>query len=77
MLMPITSLAETDVVHPVKVVEYLLVPVESAGSADAVIVFDTVGIAVPVAIFQTSNVTVPASTEMFQLLIVQACPTEK
>ena len=45
---------------------------DSAGFADAVMVLDTVGIAVPVAIFQRSNVTVPASTVMFHALMVQA-----
>jgi hypothetical protein len=66
------SFAATEVVHPDIDVLCSAVPVESAGLAEAVIVFVTVGIAVPVAIFQMSNVTVPASTVIFHAVIVQA-----
>ena len=52
------SPAEKLVVHPVNVEERIALPVASAGFADAVIVFDTVGNAVPVLIFQTSIVQV-------------------
>ena len=48
-----------------------------AGSAAAVMVFATVGIAVPVAIFQTSKVIVPVSTVIFQAEMVQANGTVK
>ena len=74
---PTMSFAATVVVQPVKVVEWMAVPVEIAGSADAVIVFATVGIAVPVAIFQMSNVIVPVSTVMFHAVMVQANGTVK
>jgi hypothetical protein len=65
-------LALTLVVHPVSVVLCKTVPVEIAGNAEAVIVFETVGFAVPVAIFQTSMVSVPASTSITQPTIAQA-----
>jgi hypothetical protein len=77
MFTPKMSLAETAVVQPVRVVECRAVPDAIAGSADAVMVFATVGIAVPFAIFQTSNVIVPVSTVMFQALSVQAKGTKK
>ncbi|MGD0580940.1 MAG: hypothetical protein ABSC08_18690 [Bryobacteraceae bacterium] len=53
------SFALTAVVQPVRVVEWIAVPALIAGINEAVMVFETVGIAVPVVIFQTSTVTVP------------------
>lgn len=66
------SLAVTAVVQPVRVVLWMAVPVEIAGSAEAVMVLVTVGTAVPEAIFQMSTVAVPASTVMFHADTVQA-----
>jgi hypothetical protein len=71
-LIPTMSFAATAVVQPVRVVECSEVFDAIAGSAEAVMVFETVGIAVPVAIFQTSTVAVPVSTLIFHALIVQA-----
>jgi len=70
--MPTISFFATAVVHPVKVVEWIAVPTEIAGTADAVMLFDTVGIAVPVAIFQISIVAVPVSTAIFHAEMLHA-----
>jgi hypothetical protein len=56
-LKPNISPAANEVVHPVKFVDRIALPVESAGFVP-MIVFATVGNAVPVAIFQTSIVQV-------------------
>ena len=70
------SFADTDVVHPVKVVLCFAVPVEMAGSADAVMVLVTVGTAVPFATFQTSTVIVPPSIMRLHAEIVQENGTD-
>jgi hypothetical protein len=54
---PKISPAAKEVVHPVKFVDRIALPVESAGFVP-MIVFATVGKAVPVTIFQTSIVQV-------------------
>lgn len=69
-LIPITSPAVTNVVHPVKVVLLTKVPVEIAGMAEAVMVLVIVGRAVVEVIFQTSTVAVPVSTKMDQFCTV-------